>query len=76
VHLVGDAFQQDGYRSIGIGKGAFHYEDLLCIPMIVRWPGRVPDGVVSDALQSQVDFPQTFLSDCGIAVPGWMQGVD
>lgn len=59
-----------------IAKGAFHYEDLLRVPMIVRWPGRVPGGVVSSALQSLVDVPQTFLSTCGVDTPGWMQGVD
>ncbi len=38
-----------------IAKGAFHYEDLLRVPMIVRQPGAVPADVVSDALQRQID---------------------
>ena len=59
-----------------IAKGAFHYEDLLRIPMLVRYPGHVPAGVVSPALQSQVDFPQTFLAAAGIESTGWMQGVN
>ncbi|GAB4566841.1 MAG: sulfatase-like hydrolase/transferase [Anaerolineae bacterium] len=59
-----------------IAKGAFHYEDLLRIPMIVRYPGRVPAGRVSDAIQSQVDFPQTFLAAAGIDAPGYIQGVN
>ena len=59
-----------------IAKGAFHYEDLLRIPMLVRWPGHVPAGAVSTALQSQIDWPQTLLSACGIDAPGYMQGVD
>lgn len=59
-----------------IAKGAFHYEDLLRIPMIVRYPGRAPAGRVSTALQSQVDFDQTFLAACGIDAPGYMQGVN
>jgi arylsulfatase A-like enzyme len=59
-----------------IAKGPFHYEDLIRVPFIVRQPGTIPAGVVSDALQSLVDLPQTFLSLCGIApVPG-MTGVD
>jgi len=58
-----------------IAKGAFHYEDMIRLPMIVRWPGRVPAGAVSRALQSQVDFPQTFLEAAGIKPPGYMQGV-
>lgn len=58
-----------------IAKGAFHYEDMLRIPMLARWPGRIPAGQVCDALQCQVDLPVTFLEACGIEVPGWMQGV-
>jgi uncharacterized sulfatase len=57
-----------------IAKGAFHYEDLVRIPMIARYPGHVPAGAVSQALQSQIDFVPTFLEAAGIAVPGLMQG--
>ncbi|WP_344749474.1 sulfatase family protein [Kribbella aluminosa] len=57
-------------------KGAFHYEDLLRIPMIARYPGRIPAGSRSAALQSLVDLAPTFLSAAGLAVPGDMQGVD
>ncbi len=59
-----------------IAKGAFHYEDLLRVPMIVRYPGKVPAGQTSDALQSLVDYPQTLLHAAGIQAPGSMQGVD
>ncbi|HLT59779.1 MAG TPA: sulfatase-like hydrolase/transferase [Microlunatus sp.] len=58
-----------------IAKGAFHYEDLLRIPMIVRAPG-VPAGSRSPALQSLVDLAPTFLSAAGLEVPAVMQGVD
>lgn len=58
-------------------KGAFLYEDLLRLPFIVRWPGGgIPAGAVSDALQSLIDLPSSFLSACGIPIPGQMQGVD
>jgi len=30
------------------------------VPMIARWPGRVPAGKVSEALVSQVDFAASF----------------
>lgn len=59
-----------------IAKGAFHYEDLLRLPFIVRYPGRVPAGKVSDSLQSLVDLAPTFLAACGIPIPGVMQGVN
>jgi len=57
-----------------IAKGAFHYEDMLRIPMLVRYPGHILRGQVSEALQSQVDFAPTFLAAAGIPVPGVMQG--
>jgi arylsulfatase A-like enzyme len=59
-----------------IAKGAFHYEDMLRIPMIVRYPGVVPAGATSEALQCQVDWPVTLLRAAGIEVPGLMQGLD
>ncbi|MDX1681507.1 MAG: sulfatase-like hydrolase/transferase, partial [Phycisphaeraceae bacterium] len=37
-------------------KGPFHYEDLLRLPFLVRWPDRVPAGTTSDALQGLVDL--------------------
>jgi len=58
-----------------VAKGAFHLEDMLRVPMIVRWPGRVPAGRRSPALQSLVDLAPTFLTAAGTAVPGIMQGV-
>jgi arylsulfatase A-like enzyme len=59
-----------------IAKGAFHYEDVLRVPMIVRYPGRVPAGAVSHTLQSLIDYPQTWLAAVGIDAPGIMQGVN
>lgn len=59
-----------------IAKGPYHYEDLLRVPMIVSLPGKVPENKVSDALQSLVDYPQTFLNLCGIHAEHTMTGVD
>jgi uncharacterized sulfatase len=67
-------------------KGAFHYEDLIRVPFLVRWPGegaarsgttaRVPAGRVSRELQSTVDLAPTFLAAAGLPIPGLMQGYD
>jgi uncharacterized sulfatase len=57
-------------------KGPFHYEDLLRVPFIVRYPGRVPAGAASDSLQSLVDLAPTFLSFAGLPIPRRMTGVD
>ncbi|NUP98398.1 MAG: sulfatase-like hydrolase/transferase [Armatimonadetes bacterium] len=59
-----------------IAKGPFHYEDGIRVPFIVRCPGQVPAGRVSDELQSLVDLTPTFLAAAGLEVPGAMQGLD
>ena len=59
-----------------VAKGPFHYEDLIRVPFIARWPGRVPAGEVSPAIQNLVDLPPTFLTAAGLDVPGIMSGVD
>lgn len=57
-------------------KGGFHYEDLIKLPFIVRYPGHVPAGQTSSAMQSLVDLAPTFLSFCGISIPHAMTGID
>lgn len=57
-------------------KGAFHYEDLLRLPFIVRYPNHVPANSTGDSLQSLVDLAPTFLAAAGIEIPGLMQGVN
>jgi len=57
-------------------KGPFHYEDGIRVPFIVRWPGEVPAGTESDALQSLVDVPVSLLRVAGADVSPMMQGVD
>jgi arylsulfatase A-like enzyme len=59
-----------------IAKGAFHYEDMVKVPMIARFPGRIPAGERRDALQTLVDYAPTFLTVAGLPVPRTMTGVD
>ncbi len=68
----GHLFGQHGM----IAKGPFHYEDLLRVPFLVRWPGHVPAGKRSSALQSLVDLPSTFLGLAGVPIPRSMAGVN
>lgn len=68
----GHFFGQHGLQA----KGGFHYEDLIKLPFIVRYPGEVPAGRTSSAIQSLVDLAPTFLSLCGQPVPHAMTGVD
>ena len=59
-----------------VAKGPFHYEELIRVPFLVRWPGRVPAGAVSRKLQSLVDLAPTFLAAAGCEIPGVMTGVN
>ena len=45
------------------------------MPLVASLPGVIPEGVVSDALQSTVDLAQTFLDIAGLPVPRTMTGV-
>jgi N-acetylglucosamine-6-sulfatase len=50
------------------------YEESLRVPLIVRWPGRVRPGSVSDLLVANVDFAPTLVEIAGAAFPPSMQG--
>lgn len=68
----GHFFGQHGLHD----KGGFHYEDLLKLPFIVRYPGHVPQGDTCSSMQSLVDLAPTFLSFLGITIPREMTGVN
>jgi len=55
-------------------KCLHHYEDLVKIPFIVSWPGEVPAGRRSAALQTLTDLAPTLLDCCGLAAPRSMTG--
>ena len=50
------------------------YDAGIRIPLIVRWPGAVPAGEVSDRLVSLIDLAPTMLSLAGLEPPRHMQG--
>jgi len=59
------------------GKGSC-YEAGYRVPCIVRWPGKVPAGRVSDAIFATIDFMPTFAALCGFTLPDdrRMDGID
>jgi len=59
------------------GKGSC-YEGGSRVPCIVRWPGRVPENRVSDAIFATIDFMPTFAGLTGFTIPNdrVMDGVD
>ncbi|MDA1252506.1 MAG: sulfatase-like hydrolase/transferase, partial [Planctomycetota bacterium] len=50
------------------GKGSC-YEGGYRLPCIVRWPGKVPAGRVTDAIFATIDFLPTFANLAGFQVP-------
>lgn len=52
----------------------FMYEESLRMPLLVRWPGAVKAGSVSDGMVLNVDFAPTLLAAAGQNVPADMQG--
>ncbi len=56
------------------GKG-FLYEGGLRVPLLVRWPGRVPAGTVIDTPVVNTDWIPTLLELAGLSVPSGLDGV-
>jgi len=50
------------------------YDTGLRVPLIVRWPGQIAPGEVSQDLISTLDLGPTMLSLAGVSVPRHMQG--
>jgi len=50
------------------------YDSGINVPLLVRWPGEVDGGTVSDELVSMVDLAPTLLAACGLDVPRHMEG--
>ncbi|OJW22046.1 MAG: hypothetical protein BGO49_14830 [Planctomycetales bacterium 71-10] len=49
------------------------YEGGVRVPLIVRWPGRVPAGRVVDDVWSHVDFLPTFAALAGAELPSGVE---
>ncbi len=53
----------------------FAYRESFHVPLLMRWPAKVPSGQVSDELVQNLDFAPTILNAAGAEVPGDMQGL-
>jgi len=56
------------------GHGFTLYDDELLVPLIVRAPGIVPEGLALETQVGLVDLTPTLLELVGLAVPESMQG--
>lgn len=51
------------------------YEGGIRVPLIARWPGRIPKGVVSDHVCAFWDYLPTFAELLGVALPVDVDGI-
>lgn len=51
------------------------YDEIVHVPLIFRWPGRLPGGKRINAIISLVDIMPTILNYCDLPYEGPMQGV-
>ena len=58
----------------GLFDKRFMYDESLRMPFLVRWPGGIKPGSVSNAIGINCDFAPSFLDLAGLSVPGEMQG--
>lgn len=65
------------FQSAGPWRGAKRdlYEGGIRVPLLVRWPGRVPAGVVSDETIAFWDLLPTFAEAAGLKAPDGLDGV-
>ncbi|HEY1010681.1 MAG: sulfatase [Daejeonella sp.] len=52
----------------------FMYEESMRTPLIIRYPGVIKAGRVSEQMISNVDFAPTFLDAAGVSIPKEIQG--
>lgn len=50
------------------------YDSGLKIPLIIKWPGMLKQGIENNDLISSIDFGPTVLSMAGVPIPSHMQG--
>ncbi len=66
-------FMGDNGEALLRGKGTL-YQRGINVPLIVRWPGKIQPGTVSDTLISGVDLAPTVLEVAGLSSAPGMTG--
>lgn len=52
----------------------FMFEQSYRTPLLMRWPGVIAPGSISNDIVSNIDFAETFLEAAGVPAPDDMQG--
>jgi arylsulfatase A-like enzyme len=66
----GEEFWEHG----GVEHGHTAYEELVRVPLLMRWPGRLPAGAAVDAVVRITDVPATVIDLLGLPVPAGTDG--
>ncbi len=67
----GEMFGAQGRRA----KNIF-YDEAVRVPFLMRWPGHIPAGSISDVCLNTPDIMPTLLTLLGLPVPDAVEGVD
>ncbi len=60
-----------------VDKHCVMYDDVVRVPMMMRWPAAIPAGtVVDDFVSNAVDLPATLCAAVGAGAPDSFQGID
>ena len=55
-------------------KGPFHYDSVIKIPFIIKYPGQIPQGSRYSNMTEHIDIMPTILEYAGIQTPYGVQG--
>ena len=58
----------------GLWKKRVFYEQNVCVPFIISWPGAIPSGKVIDEPVEMIDFLPTLMELSGIDIPNSICG--
>lgn len=64
------------HGSQGLTNKLVPYAESVNVPLIMRWPGHIPVGLKTDALQTPVDHMTTLCGLTGLKAPPTAEGVD
>jgi arylsulfatase A-like enzyme len=53
----------------------FMYDVSMQAPLIMRWPGHIKPGTVTEVMAQNIDFAPTILDAAKVEIPNWMQGL-
>jgi len=66
---------EEFYEHQGWAHGKTLYQEIMNVPLIIKYPGNARAGTVDEGLARMLDVAPTVLDVAGIAPPATMQGV-